>query len=78
MWVFTPALSRYRFVHPCIGETTAGAIEACEAAWDFYAGVFKVLIVDNIKAIVNKADPPGRAECPLVAEVLGLLWWGPV
>jgi len=59
VWVFTPSLSRYRFVYPCMGETTASAIQACEAAWDFYGGVFKVLIVDNTKAIVNKADPLG-------------------
>jgi len=59
VWVFTPSLSRYRFVYPCIGETTASAIEACEAAWEFYGGVFNVVIVDNTKAIVNNADPLG-------------------
>ncbi len=59
VWVFTPSLSRYRFVYPCIGETTASAIQACEAAWDFYGGVFRALIVDNAKAIVNQADPLG-------------------
>ncbi len=30
-----PGVSRYRFVYPCFGETTASAIEACEAAWAF-------------------------------------------
>jgi transposase len=59
VWIFTPSLSRYRFVYPCIGETTASAIEACEAAWRFYDGVFRVLIVDNTKAIVAKADSLG-------------------
>lgn len=59
VWIFTPTLSRYRFVYPCIRETTASAIEACEAAWRFYGGVFRVLIVDNTKAIVAKADPLG-------------------
>jgi hypothetical protein len=56
-WIFTPVLSRYRFVYPIFQETTQSAIEACEAAWAFYGGVFKVLIVDNTKAIVQKADP---------------------
>lgn len=55
-WIFTPGVSRYRFVYPCFGETTASAIEACEAAWAFYGGVFKVLIPDNTKAIVTTPD----------------------
>jgi hypothetical protein len=38
-------------------ETTETAIEACEAAWAFFGGVFKVLIPDNTKAIVEKPDP---------------------
>jgi len=56
-WIFTPALSRYRFVFPCDKETTQSAIEACEAAWEFYGGVFEVLIPDNTKTIVVTADP---------------------
>jgi hypothetical protein len=56
-WVFTPVLSRYRFVYPVFEETTASAIEACEAAWAFYGGVFHVLVPDNTKTIVTKADP---------------------
>jgi len=56
-WIFTPNVSRYRFVYPCFQETTECAIEACEAAWEFYGGVFRVLVPDNTKAIVIKADP---------------------
>jgi len=56
-WIFTPNVSRYRFVWPCFQETTQSAIEACEAAWSHYGGVFPVLIPDNTKAIVNTADP---------------------
>ncbi|HOU92772.1 MAG TPA: hypothetical protein PLU22_17085 [Polyangiaceae bacterium] len=56
-WIFTPSVSRYRFVWPCFPETTASAIEACEHAWEFYGGVFRVLVPDNTKAIVAKADP---------------------
>jgi transposase len=55
-FIFTPALSRYRFVYPVDRETTESAIEACEAAWVFYGGVFAVLIPDNMKAIIIKAD----------------------
>jgi hypothetical protein len=56
-WIFTPNVSRYRFVYPCLAESTATAIEACEAAWEFYGGVFRVLLPDNTKAIVQTADP---------------------
>lgn len=55
-WIFAPSVSRYRFVYPCSRETTESAIEACEAAWEFYGGVFHVLVVDNTKAIVQTAD----------------------
>jgi hypothetical protein len=58
-WIFTAVRSRYRFVYPAFQETTAMAIEACEAAWAFYGGVFKVVIPDNTKAIVKHADPLG-------------------
>ena len=56
-WIFTPGVSRYRFVYPCLRETTETAIEACEAAWEFYGGVFRIFVVDNTRAIVQKADP---------------------
>jgi len=47
-FIFTPVLSRYRFVYPISEESTAAAIEACEAAWKFYGGVFRVLIPENV------------------------------
>jgi transposase len=56
-WIFTSVRSRHRFVWPCFEETTKSAIEACEAAWDFFGGVFHVVIPDNTKAIVTTADP---------------------
>lgn len=56
-WIFTPVVSRYRFVYVVFRETTQTAIEACEAAWRFYGGVFDVMIPDNAKCLVQKADP---------------------
>lgn len=56
-WIFTPHVSRYRFVYPCFQESTATAIEACEAAWEFYGGVFRVVVPDCTAAIVHTADP---------------------
>jgi transposase len=56
-WIFTPHVSRYRFVYPCWTESTESAIEACEVAWEFYDGVFGVVVPDCTKAIVHTADP---------------------
>jgi transposase len=56
-WIFTSVFSRHRFVYPVFRETIESAIEACEAGWEFFGGVFKVVIPDNTKAIVAKADP---------------------
>jgi transposase len=56
-WIFTAVLSRHRFVWPIERETTAEAIAACEAAWAFFGGVFRVVVPDNTKAVVSLADP---------------------
>lgn len=56
-FVFMSVCTRYPFVYPSFSESTADVIEACEAAWAFYGGVFKVVIPDNTKAIVALADP---------------------
>jgi len=45
-WIFTPHLSRHKFVYPCWTESTGTAIEACEVAWEFYDGVFHVVVPD--------------------------------
>lgn len=63
-WIFTAVRSRYRFVYPTFEETTARAIEACEAAWDFFGGVFHVLIPDNTKAIITQAALPDEIKSP--------------
>src|SRR5437870_7827166 len=67
-WIFTPGVSRYRFVYPCFGETTASAIEACEAAWRFYGGVFRVIIPDNTGAIILAVDPLQPRVVPAFLE----------
>jgi hypothetical protein len=56
-WIFTAVRSRHRFAYPCFQETIASAIEACEAAWIFYGGVFRTLLPDNTKAIIHTPDP---------------------
>ena len=54
--VFTAVVSRYCFVYLTFSQTTAAVIAGCEAAWAFYGGMFKVLVADNLKPVVDKAD----------------------
>lgn len=58
-WIFTAVVSRHRFVWPVFRETTESAITACEEAWDYFGGIFLVLIPDNTRTIVDTADPLG-------------------
>jgi transposase len=55
--IFTPGVSRYSFVWLCFSQTMADVIEGCEAAWEFYGGVFRTVIPDNMSPIVDKANP---------------------
>jgi transposase len=59
VFVFTPNVSRYRFIYVTEREKTDDAIRACEAAWGFYDGIFASILIDNTKAIIDKADPLG-------------------
>lgn len=53
--IFTPVVSRYTFVWLTFRQTVDDVIAGCEAAWEFYDGVFGTLIPDNMKAIVDGA-----------------------
>jgi len=55
--IFTAAYSRHLFVFLTFSQTLESLINGFEAAWSFFGGVFKVVIPDNMKAIVDKADP---------------------
>jgi hypothetical protein len=44
------------------------AIQACEQAWLFFGGIFRVLLPDNTKAIVVLADPLGARINPTFLE----------
>jgi len=54
--IFTAVLSRHMFVWLTYSQTLIAVIAGCEAAWGFFGGVFKVLIPDNLKAVVTDAD----------------------
>ncbi len=54
--IFTAVVSRHMFVWLTYSQTLAAMIAGCETAWGFFGGVFKVLIPDNLKAVVTAAD----------------------
>ena len=54
--IFTAVLSRHLFVWLTYSQTLGAVIAGCEAAWGFFGGVFKVLVPDNLKAVVTNAD----------------------
>jgi transposase len=54
--VFTAAFSRYMFVYLTFSMTLEEVIAGCEDAWQFFGGVFRVVIPDNMSPVVVKAD----------------------
>ncbi len=55
--VFTACVSRHCFVWLSFTQTTAAVIDGFEAAWAFFDGVFATVIPDNLKAVVERANP---------------------
>lgn len=55
--IFTAVVSRHSFVWLSYRQTTEDVIAGFEAAWGFFGGVFKVVIPDNLKAVVDRTDP---------------------
>jgi hypothetical protein len=55
--IFTACYSRHMFVWLTYSQTLAALIAGCEAAWEFFGGVFRVVVPDNASAIVADADP---------------------
>ncbi len=49
--------SRHQFVWPCLTTTMDDVIEGLEAAWQFFGGVFRVVVCDNLKPVIDKPDP---------------------
>jgi hypothetical protein len=54
--IFTAVYSRHCFVWLSFRQTTESVIAGFEAAWEFFGGVFKVVIPDNLEAVVDRAD----------------------
>ncbi len=54
--IFSAVFSRHMFVWLTYSQTLGAVIAGCEAAWEYFGGVFAVLIPDNLKAVVTNPD----------------------
>lgn len=54
--IFTAVYSRHMFVWLSYSQTLAAVIAGAQAAWEFFGGVFAVLIPDNLKPVIAAAD----------------------
>ncbi len=54
--ILTAVYSRHVFVWLSYSQTLTAVIAGCEAAWEFFGGVFAVLIPDNLKPVIAAAD----------------------
>ncbi|MCC6436921.1 MAG: IS21 family transposase [Acidimicrobiales bacterium] len=54
--IFTACYSRHCFVWLSYRQSLDDVIDGFEAAWAFFGGVFRTVIPDNLKAIVDQAD----------------------
>jgi hypothetical protein len=55
--IFTAVYSRHCYVHLSFRQDLPAVIAGFDAAWTFFGGVFKVVIPDNMSAIVDRAHP---------------------
>ncbi len=66
--VLTASVSRHLFVWLTYRQRVEDVVAGCEAAWAFFGGVFRVLIPDNLKAIVASADRDKPRLCSAFVE----------
>jgi transposase len=55
--VVTLVVSRYQFVWPTFLQTTEAVCEGLDASWRFFGAMARVLVPDNMSAIISLADP---------------------
>jgi transposase len=54
--IITLAFSRYQFVWPSFEQTTEAVCAGLDAAWRFFGAMARVVLPDNMKAMVQEAD----------------------
>src|SRR2546429_1991513 len=53
---FIACFSRYMLVYLTFSMTLEEVIAGCEDAWEFFSGVFRVVVPDNMSPVVANAD----------------------
>ena len=54
--LITLAFSRYAFLWVCLRQDLTAVLDGLEAAWAFFVGVVRRVVVDNLKPVVTRAD----------------------
>jgi transposase len=57
VFIVTLVVSRYQFVWPSFLQTTEAVCAALDAAWKFFGAMARVLVPDNMSAMISIADP---------------------
>lgn len=53
----TLVVSRFQFVWPTFLQTTEAVCEGLDATWRFFGAMARVLVLDNMAAVIALADP---------------------
>jgi transposase len=62
--VVTLVFSRYQFVWPSFDQTTEAVCAGLDAAWKFFGAMPRIVVPDNMKAMVLRADELGPTLVP--------------
>jgi transposase len=70
LWVLivTLPMSRYQFVWPTFLQTVEALCDALDAAWRFFGGVTKRVVLDNMSAAIIRANAKDPGINPSFAE----------
>jgi transposase len=70
LWVLivTLSMSRYQFIWPTFRQTIEALCEGLDAAWRFFDGVTKRVVLDNMSAAIVRADAKDPGINPSFAE----------
>lgn len=66
--IVTLPMSRYQFVWPTFLQTTEALVEGLDAAWLFFSGVVRRVVLDNTSAAIVRASAQDPTINPSFAE----------
>ncbi len=55
-FILTLVFSRHMYIHITFSQDADAVIEGFEAAWSYFEGTAKVVIVDNMRPVIDKPD----------------------